>query len=113
MTNDNTPQSSKSKIKLVFQPGREQFLRSSSQLLDVMANVNRLQILSALSIQEMNVGELAYKIGLSQSALSQHLAKLRAANVVSTRREAQTIYYSCKSDAALRVLQLLSEYFDK
>lgn len=65
-----------------------------------MGNALRLEILYYLMQNEMNVTELEKAVGLSQSALSQHLAILRAENVVKTRREAQTIYYSIKSEKA-------------
>jgi DNA-binding transcriptional ArsR family regulator len=61
--------------------------------------------------QEMAVGVLANQVGLSQSALSQHLSKLRAQNLVTTRRDAQTIYYSSSSDAVLKVLKTLTEIY--
>ena len=53
------------------------------------------------------MGELVRLVGLSQSALSQHLARLRRDNLVRTRREAQTIYYSVASEEALAVLEQL------
>ena len=72
-------------------------------LMTAMANEHRLDILRLLLEQEINVRDLADRIGLSQSALSQHLAKLRAFNLVQTRRDAQTVYYSsCHS--AVRML---------
>lgn len=83
-----------------------------SSLLDAMANESRLCILDILTRGEMSVGRLSQAVGLSQSALSQHLAKLRIADLVSTRREAQTIYYSCQSEPVMRVLKLLTEFFE-
>jgi DNA-binding transcriptional ArsR family regulator len=56
---------------------------------------------------------LAIEVKLSQSALSQHLTKLKAANLVRTRRDAQTIFYSCDSEAVIRVLETLYDVFDK
>ena len=61
-----------------------------SGLLDAMANESRLCILDILTRGEMSVGRLSEAVGLSQSALSQHLAKLRNAQLVTTRRDAQT-----------------------
>ena len=61
--------------------------------LDLMANPRRLMILCRLAEGEASVGELLSVVGISQSALSQHLARLRSAGVVATRREAQTIHY--------------------
>lgn len=57
------------------------------------ANKSRLMILCVLNEGEFSVGELNQKIPISQSALSQHLAKLRASGLVETRRDSQTIFY--------------------
>ena len=78
-----------------------------------MGNEKRLEILYNLSEQELNVGELEKIVGLSQSALSQHLAVLRAENIVKTRRVAQTIFYSIRSDKVLKVLQLLDGLYNR
>ncbi|MBB3944178.1 DNA-binding transcriptional ArsR family regulator [Rhizobium skierniewicense] len=83
----------------------------AAKLLSAVANAKRLVILSVLSKQETSVGSLAEQVGLSQSALSQHLAKLRSAKLVDTRRDAQTIYYSCKGDRADRLLGVVQDIF--
>lgn len=83
----------------------------AAEFLSAMANPKRLLILRSLVNQEMAVGVLANQVGLSQSALSQHLSKLRAQNLVTTRRDAQTIYYSSSSDAVLKVLKTLTEIY--
>lgn len=92
---------------------RRQFITESSYLLDAMANSARLQILTQLSSNEVSVGILSRMVGLSQSALSQHLSKLRNAGLVATRREAQTVYYRSDSAAVLKTLNLLRELFDE
>lgn len=79
----------------------------AAQLLAAMANPKRLLILCNLVGGEMAVGALATTVDLSQSALSQHLAKLRALKLVKTRRDAQTIYYSIASDEVQAVLETL------
>jgi DNA-binding transcriptional ArsR family regulator len=84
---------------------------TAAEFLSAMANPKRLLILSSLVNEEMAVGALANQVGLSQSALSQHLSKLRAQNLVTTRRDAQTIYYSSSSDAVLKVLKTLKEIY--
>lgn len=71
----------------------------------------RLMILCDLLGGELSVGELQARIGLSQSALSQHLARLRAENLVKTRREFQSIYYSVSSDRALKVIAVLHDLY--
>lgn len=83
----------------------------AAEFLSAMANPKRLLILTSLVNEEMAVGALANQVGLSQSALSQHLSKLRAQNLVTTRRDAQTIYYSTSSDAVLKVLDTLKEIY--
>ena len=81
--------------------------REASALLKAMSNEHRLLILCQLVPGEKSVGELVRLIGLSQSALSQHLARLRRDNLVRTRRDAQTIYYSIATAEPLAVLRLL------
>lgn len=61
--------------------------------LELMANPRRLMILCRLADGEASVGELQKVVGISQSALSQHLARLREAGMVATRRESQSIFY--------------------
>lgn len=84
---------------------------AAAALLSAMANPKRLMILLNLVEGEMAVGTLAGHVGLSQSALSQHLSKLRAKKLVNTRRDAQTIYYSTNSEAVLKVLGTLDDIF--
>lgn len=79
----------------------------AAQLLKVLANEKRLMILCLLSEQERSVSELNELVDLSQSALSQHLAVLREEGLVTTRREAQTIYYSPVQGPALDVMHTL------
>ncbi|WP_370931304.1 ArsR/SmtB family transcription factor [Bartonella sp. DGB1] len=87
------------------------YMVPASQLLTAMANEKRLQILYVLSQEEMSVGALAQKVKLSQSALSQHLAKLRALRLVSTRKDAQTIYYSVTSPFIKPILNTLDSIY--
>ena len=80
-------------------------------LLKALSNERRLMILCAIYKGEKNVGELEQIVGLSQSALSQHLARLRRDKLVNTRREAQTIYYSMNDSATRTVLQCLYDIY--
>ncbi len=79
----------------------------ASNVLKAMGNEHRLKILCHLSRTEASVTELEVLTGLSQSALSQHLAKLRQERLVKTRRHAQTIYYSLEGSIAMEILQAL------
>lgn len=81
--------------------------REASELLDAMANQKRLMILCLLLDGEVSVNDLAERIGMNQSALSQQLAKLRALKLVETRREAQQIFYRLASSEVERVLETL------
>ncbi len=76
-----------------------------------MANPKRLMILCSLVEGEVPVGVLATQVGLSQSALSQHLSKLRAQKLVKTRRDAQTIYYSSTSESVIKILSTLESIY--
>ena len=80
-------------------------------MLGAMANPSRLLILCQLAESEKSVGELQPLIGLSQSALSQHLAMLREKRVVRTRREGQQIFYSLASREAGALMHTLHEEF--
>lgn len=81
--------------------------QDASHLLKALANESRLMILCSLVQGELNVSELNNRVDLSQSALSQHLAWLRRENLVQTRRDAQTIYYSLQGSKAKEVIQVL------
>ncbi len=85
--------------------------RRASGLLKAMSNEHRLLILCQLGEGEKSVGELVRLVGLSQSALSQHLARLRRDSLVRTRREAQTIFYSVASREALLLLEQLQQLY--
>lgn len=82
-----------------------------AELLKVMSNPHRLMILCELNNGERSVTALEEVVGLSQSALSQHLAKLREGGVVTTRREAQTIYYSLADSRVAHLMGTLYELF--
>lgn len=84
---------------------------SAAALLSALANPKRLLILCNLVNGEVPVGVLANQVGLSQSALSQHLSKLRAQKLVRTRRDAQTIYYSSNSAQVLTLLGALESLY--
>jgi DNA-binding transcriptional ArsR family regulator len=89
----------------------EETLVKAARLLDAMSNKKRLEILSLIIRNEISVGPLATQVGLSPSAMSQHLHKLRLAKLVQSRRDAQTIYYSCASTEVSKVLDVLEQIF--
>lgn len=79
----------------------------AAMLLGVMGNAQRLTVLKILSHGERSVRSINENVDVSQSALSQHLAVLRAADVVAVRRSGQKLYYSIKSASVLKILALL------
>lgn len=83
----------------------------AAALLKMISNPSRLLILCALVTREHTAGELEELVGLSQSAVSQHLAKLRLKELVSTRREAQSIYYSIKDPTTKQLVETLHNIY--
>lgn len=89
-----------------FTHSNEVDLERVALLFSTLANPVRLAIFCRIIEREWSVNDLAYEVGLSQSALSQHLRKLRDAKVVKTRRERQIVHYRC-ADAT--ITKLLSQ----
>ena len=86
--------------------------RDAASLLKAMSNECRLLALCYLAEEgELSVGQLGARLGLSQSALSQHLAKLREEGLVATRKEAQTVFYRVGDPKAGQLLALLHDLF--
>ncbi|MBE6443179.1 MAG: winged helix-turn-helix transcriptional regulator [Alphaproteobacteria bacterium] len=83
----------------------------ATKVLKAVANEKRLKILYNIKDKELSVGEIEKLVNLSQSALSQHLAILRADDIVKTRRKAQTIFYQLKDEKTKSVLKLLDDLF--
>jgi ArsR family transcriptional regulator, virulence genes transcriptional regulator len=84
----------------------------AARLLQLMANEKRLLILCHLAIKgEISVGPLAEAVGLGQSALSQHLAKLRQEGLVAYRRQSQTLFYRLADPKAARLLSVLKDLY--
>ena len=83
----------------------------ASDLLKVMANESRPMIMCNLLDGEKSVQELQTHVGLSQSALSQQLAILRGRDLVSTRREAQSVFYSLASPEAETLIATLYDLY--
>jgi len=85
---------------------------AAARMLKLLGNEHRLLILCFLIARaEMRVGDLVDAVGLSQSALSQHLALLREDGLVAFRRESQTLHYRVSDPRAARILKLLKELY--
>jgi DNA-binding transcriptional ArsR family regulator len=85
--------------------------QKASELMKTLGHKDRLMVLCHLTVGEKSVGELARLLDIPQSPLSQHLARMRKESLVTTRREAQTIYYSIASGEAARIVGLMHELY--
>ncbi len=83
-------------------------LHQAAVLLKALGNSKRLEIVLLLLNGERNVGVLAQAMGMSNSALSQHLKKLRDAEIVGSRRESQVIFYSLRMRSVTRLIYALA-----
>ena len=83
----------------------------ASALMKTLGHKDRLMILCHLAGGEKSVGQIAELLEIPQSPLSQHLSRMRKEDLVNTRREAQTIYYSLKSGKASKIVEVLYELF--
>lgn len=85
---------------------------AAARMLKLLGNEGRLLMLCLLASRgEMTAGELVSTVGLSQSALSQHLARLREDGLVTFRRESQTLHYRISDPRAARILELLKDIY--
>ena len=84
---------------------------AAERLLKALASQPRLMILCELLKGERTVTALHQSIGLSMSAMSQHLARLRADDLVTTRRESQTIHYALASQPAKTLIETLYQVY--
>ena len=94
--------------------GLEQFQQSAGEatrLLRALSNEHRLMILCQLGDGELQVSQLQTLVGLSQSALSQHLARLREDGLVATRRDGTAVFYRIHDPAALKVIAALADIY--
>lgn len=83
----------------------------AARMLRSLANPHRLQVLCLLVDGELSVGALQQQVALSQSALSQHLARLREERLVETRREGTSIYYRIADPSVLQIMQVLAAIY--
>lgn len=89
----------------------EEHASAAARLLKHLAHESRLMILCLLWESERTVGEINERVGLSQSALSQHLALLREEGLVSCRRQSQNIFYRLADPKATRILSTLHDLY--
>jgi DNA-binding transcriptional ArsR family regulator len=85
--------------------------KTATDLLKLLGHPDRLMVLCQLKTGEQSVGELSQNLGIKQSPLSQHLARMRHEGVVNSRRDGQTIYYSISGEKVEKVVGVLYELF--
>lgn len=86
---------------------------NAAEFLKTLANQNRLIILSCLRNGELCVGDIEKSLNISQSALSQHLSRMRSEGILARRREHQKIFYYIKDDRAVIFLDAILNLFEK
>ena len=82
-----------------------------SDLLKLLGHPDRLMVLCQLKFGEQSVGELSKNLGIKQSPLSQHLARMRHEGVVKARRDAQTMFYSIADPKVAQVITVLYDLY--
>lgn len=90
---------------------REEDIQQASQAIKAIAHPLRLKILCVLGDQEISVQDIVEHVGTSQSNISQHLAILRDKGVLSTRKEANRVYYRIGDLRTLKLVSMMREVF--
>lgn len=89
----------------------QQHAEDAALLMKQLSSPVRLMILCALDNAELSVNELNDKVALSQSALSQHLAKLRSSGLVATRKDKQSVYYRLAGTEVSQIITVLKRIY--
>lgn len=101
------------KLISIFDTQEGEALMEAVGVLKLLSNPHRLAILCHLGEGELSVGEIAELVGMGQSALSQHLSRLKKTGLVSFRRDHNKIYYSLSSKEVELIIELLRELYCK
>lgn len=84
---------------------------SLANLLKELANKNRILILCTIFDKERTVSEIVSVLGVSQSAVSQHLSRMKHQNILGTRRDGKEIYYRITNDDVNRIISFMHSVF--
>src|ERR1700719_2761153 len=82
-----------------------------SEIFQGLAHPTRVEIVELLRDGELSAGKLIEKLGIEQSNASQHLAILRAKQIVVNRKVGNQVFYSIRDHALIEVLDILRRYF--
>ena len=89
----------------------KQSAKTATDMLKLLGHPDRLMVLCQLKAGEQSVGELSKSLGIKQSPLSQHLARMRYEGVVESRRDAQTVYYSISGTKVTKIVGVLYDLY--
>lgn len=84
-----------------------------ASIFQALAHPTRIAILEQLRDQELPAGAIIERLGLEQANASQHLAVLRSRQIVSSRREANQVFYSVRDPLLIEVLDTMRRYFQR
>lgn len=90
---------------------KEEDIQQASNAIKAIAHPLRLKILCVLGDQEVSVYDIVEQVGTSQSNISQHLAILRDKGILSTRKEANRVYYRIGDLRTLKLVSMMREVF--
>jgi len=90
---------------------RDEDILQASMAIKSIAHPLRLKVLCVLGDQEVSVQDIVAAVGTSQSNISQHLAILRDKGVLSTRKDANRVYYRISDQRTLKLIELMREVF--
>ena len=89
----------------------DELRRFKAEIFQALAHPTRVALVETLAEGEQAAGALIERLGLEQANASQHLAVLRAKQIVTTRRSGNQVFYQLRDPVLARVLELLREYF--
>jgi len=85
--------------------------RFKADIFQALAHPTRIAIMELLTEGELSAGELIEKLGMEQANVSQHLAVLRAKQLVVNRKSGNQVFYSVRDPIIIKVLELMRRYF--
>jgi len=88
---------------------KETAYRLQAQVCSILSNPKRLHILDLLAEEEQSVEALTRALGVPKSNVSQHLALMRQANIVETRKDGQSVYYRVTNPKVIQACRLMKE----
>jgi DNA-binding transcriptional ArsR family regulator len=98
-------------IRIYYNKMDDALRQFKSEIFQGLAHPTRIAIVELLRDRELSAGKLIEKLGIEQANASQHLAVLRAKQIVVSRKVGNQVYYSIRDHALIEVLEILRRYF--